>query len=143
VTIGQRTERIAIVRRTRVQRTDGGYNTSVAIASTRWASVKPVRSKEHEIAGSLRAPVTYVLEVDSRGMDVTHDDTIVWTTRDNAVLNVREVRLPNVRSLPLTIVAESGVITPDVAALFEDGGEFLLDFSQAQNSGYLALLEDI
>lgn len=118
MSIGERRERVAIVRRTRAQRADGGFDVTVAIHATRWASVKPVRASEAEIAGRLAGSVSYLLEFDARGADITVDDTLVWKTRDNTVLNVREVRMSPVRSLPLAVVADSGQITPDVAALF-------------------------
>lgn len=109
---GERRERIEIQRKTRTQRDDGGYDTTLATVQTRWASVKPIRrtgNTEIEIAGALRGTVRYNIEVDSRGADVKTDDIIVWKTNGDMILNVRDVRTPGRRALPLEIVAESGV----------------------------------
>lgn len=111
MSVGERRERIIIRRKTRVQRVDGGYDTAVSDLATRWASVRPVRERagESEQAGRKRGTVTYLIECDARGTDCTTDDMIVWETNGAIVLNVREVRKPMGRTLPLTIVAESGV----------------------------------
>jgi len=111
MSVGERRERITIRRKSRVKRTDGGYDTTLADLATRWASVRPVRERagESEQAGRKRGTVTYLIEVDSRGTDCITDDVIVWKTNGGIILNVREVRLPMGRTLPLTIVAESGV----------------------------------
>jgi head-tail adaptor len=112
MSIGERRERITIRRKTRTQRTDGGYDTTVADLATRFASVRPVRERagESEQAGRKRGTVTYLIECDARGTDCVTDDLIVWATNGDIVLNVREVRRPMGRTLPLTIVAESGVV---------------------------------
>lgn len=110
MSIGARRERITIRRKSRVQRTDGGYDTTLTDLATRWAAVSPVRASEGEEAGRKRGTVTYLIEVDSRGTDCITDDVIVWATNGNLILNVREVRQPGTRALPLVIVAESGVV---------------------------------
>lgn len=111
MSVGERRERITIRRKSRVKRTDGGYDTTLVDLATRWASVRPVRERagESEQAGRKRGTVIYLIEVDSRGTDCITDDVIVWKTNGDIVLNVREVRKPMGRTLPLTIVAESGV----------------------------------
>jgi head-tail adaptor len=112
VTIGKRRERIEIKRKAETPRDDGGTDTTLAVVQTRWASVTPVRrtgNTELEIAGALRGTIRYNIEMDSRGADVRTDDLIVWKTNGNMVLNVRDVRTPATRALPLEIVAEAGV----------------------------------
>ena len=112
MTIGERRERIEIKRKARVPRDDGGFDTTLAVIKTLWAKVVPQRrtgNTELEIAGALRGTVRYNIEVDSHAADVMTDDVIVWKTNDSIVLNVREVRTPPRRDLPLEIVAESGV----------------------------------
>lgn len=111
MSLGERRERITIRRKSRTQRVDGGYDTTVADLATRWASVRPLRDRagESEQAGRKRGTVTYLIEVDSRGTDCVTDDMIVWVTNGDIVLNVRQVRKPMGRTLPLIIEAESGV----------------------------------
>jgi head-tail adaptor len=112
MSIGERTERIEIKRKARTERDDGGFDTSLTTITTRWAKVTPQRrnaNTEIEIAGALRGTIRYNIEVDSRGADVRTDDLIVWKTNGGMVLNVRDVRTPARRSLPLEIVAEAGV----------------------------------
>lgn len=109
---GKRRERIEIKRKARTERDDGGYDTSLVTVQTRWASVAPMKRNadtEIEIAGALRGVVRYDIQMDSRGADVRPEDVIVWKTNGGMVLNVREVREPGNRSLPLDIVAELGV----------------------------------
>lgn len=112
MSVGERRERIDIKRKARTERDDGGYDTSIVTVSTRWAKVVPIRRNaqtEIELAGALRGTVRYNIEIDSRGADVRTDDLIVWKTNGDLVMNVREVRTPSRRSLPLEIVAETGV----------------------------------
>jgi len=112
MSIGERRERIQIKRKARVKRVDGGFDTTIAVIATRWAAVTPIRrigGTETEIAGALRGTVKYLIEVDSRGADVRTDDVIVWITNGDVMLNVRDVRTPSGRALPLEIIAESGV----------------------------------
>jgi len=113
MTIGQRRERIEIKRKSRTKRADGGYDTTLTTIATRWAKVTPQRrnaNTEIELAGKLRGTIRYDIEVDSRGTDVNTDDVIVWATNGNMVLNVRDVRTPPTRALPLEIVAEAGAV---------------------------------
>jgi head-tail adaptor len=113
MSIGERRERIEIKRKSRVQRADGGFDTTLATIATRWAKVTPLRrtaQTEIELAGSLRGVVRYLIEVDSRGADVNTDDVVVWVTNGDMQLNVREVRAPKRRDLPLEVLAESGVV---------------------------------
>lgn len=108
---GERRERIRIVRKTRTKRTDGGYDVSPTTVAERWAKITPVRATEGEEAGRNRGAVSYLLEFDATGTDVTTGDKLVWLTNGNIELNVREVRTPMTRALALEVVAESGVVT--------------------------------
>lgn len=112
MSIGKRRERIQIKRKAETERDDGGFDVALAAIQTKFASVEPLRragNTEIEVAGALRGTVRYRIEVDSRGADVRTDDVIVWVTNENMVLNVRDVRTPSKRSLPLEIIAEAGV----------------------------------
>lgn len=109
---GKRRERIEIKRKARTERDDGGFDTSIVTVQTRWASVLPQKRlarTEIELAGALRGTGNYEIEMDSRGADVQTDDIIVWKTNGGMVLNVREVRTPPRRALPLVVIAEYGV----------------------------------
>ena len=110
MTIGERRERIRIQRRSRERRPDGGFDTVTATIATRWASVRPVRGMEGELAGRQAGTVTYLIEMDSRGADVSADDVLVWATNGDLEMNVREVRRPSARALPLVVVAEQGAV---------------------------------
>ena len=109
MTIGQRRERIAVVTKSRTQRADGGFDVTSSSVE-RWARVRPVEARENEQAGRLRGSTTYLIECDARGVSVTPDNTIIWKTRGDMLLNVREVRTAGVRELSLVIVAEAGAV---------------------------------
>lgn len=109
---GKRRERIEIKRKARTERDDGGYDTSLVTIQTRWASVVPQKRMsrtEVELAGALRGTGHYEIEMDARGADVRAEDVIVWKTNGGLVMNVREVRTPDRRTLPLLVIAEYGV----------------------------------
>lgn len=112
MTAAKRRERIQIKRKQRVERDDGGYDTTLVVVQERWANVVPQKrnaNTEIELAGALRGTTRYNIDVDSRGADVRTDDVIVWATNGNLEMNVREVRKPMGRTLALEIVAEAGV----------------------------------
>ena len=106
--IGDRKERIRIVRRTRAQRTSGAYDLTDTTLAERWAAIQPVRATEGEQAGRSRGSATYMIELDATGLAPTSDDTILWLTKSDMQLNIKEVRLPPTRDLALVIIATSG-----------------------------------
>ena len=106
--IGQRRERVRIVRTAKTRRTDGGYDTVGTTLCEFWASVKPVSANEAEQAGRKASATTYIIEA-VRNETFTTEDSLVWLTAGELVMNIREIRLPSKRTSLMTIVAESGV----------------------------------
>lgn len=97
------------MRQTKTRRSDGGYDVADATLAERWASVRPVRGSEQEQSGRMAGTVTYMIEL-ARYDDATTEDAIVWLTRGDARLNIREIRTDALRPLEMTIIAQSGVV---------------------------------
>lgn len=106
--IGSKRERIRIVRQTKARRADGGYDRTPATICEFWASVKPVSANEAEQAGRKSGAVTYIITAPRRD-DFTTEDKVVWLTRSNIEMNIREIRKAGARPLFMDFVAESGV----------------------------------
>jgi head-tail adaptor len=112
VAIGAKRERVRLVRRTRVQDENGNYVVSEATLANRWAKVTPINGNENELAGQLRAVMTFRIDLDIWGVGVTSDDKLMWQTRGEEIeLNIHEIRLPSVRALDTVLIVASG--TPD------------------------------
>lgn len=107
--IGDKRERVRVVRYVRTQRSDGGFDTVQTTIATRWARVVPARGNEAQQAGRQRGAMGYQIEMDAR-TDVRPDDVLVWLTNGDAELNVREVQKPMLREMDMTIAAETGVV---------------------------------
>jgi SPP1 family predicted phage head-tail adaptor len=85
----------------------GGKATAWTPQAQAWASVKPVSAREGERQGAERASTIYMFEVWQDGLSaVTEASRIRWET---AILNIREIRRPPVRTMMMTIIAETGV----------------------------------
>lgn len=110
VAIGVMRERVSVVRESRVQRSDGGWDVTTSTIATHWARVHPVMARESEQSGRLAGRTTYLITL-YRSEDIYTSDTLVWATNGDIQLNIREVRLPGDRPLLMDIVAESGVVT--------------------------------
>lgn len=112
---GEMTECASIVRKTRTQRADGGYDVTTAdVATDLWCKVTPVAARENEEAGRLRGATTYLFEFfqDDLPDDITTDDYLQWTTpQDGTVtLDISAIRMPRNRELTVQIVGEAGEI---------------------------------
>lgn len=111
--IGQRRDRVTFQRHGRTQRADGGYDVAWSTLSTVWAAVRPVGAREREQSGRMTGETSYIIEIDAldRPADLTTDDVIVWDTSPVGAirLNLRAIRLPTSRALPLELVADAGV----------------------------------
>jgi head-tail adaptor len=106
--IGQKRERIRIVRQAKTRRADGGYNLAPTTVAEFWAHVDPVSANETEQAGRKRGAVTYLITA-NRLEGFTTEDGLVWLTNGSLALNIREIRAPGKRVSHMIIVAESGV----------------------------------
>lgn len=111
---GQMRERVSFRSQSRVQRADGGYDTTVATASTAWASVRPVAANEGEQAGRQYGATTYMIEVwaSDKPSGLTTDYVLRWETAPGGAVdfNIRAIRQSGSRPLNLEIVAEKGVV---------------------------------
>lgn len=112
--IGDMRERIAFIRSTRTQRTDGGYDVSATTLATRWADVRPVAAREGEEAGRLAGSTTYLITLDARALPsgLTTDDRMSWATAPGGAvaLNIRAIRRPPARADFVEIIGDAGVI---------------------------------
>lgn len=106
--IGSKRERFRIVRQSKARRTDGGYDRTATTVAEFWAHAKPVAGTEAEQAGRKAGAITYVITTATRN-DITTEDGLVWLTRSNRALNIREIRDAGARPLHIEIIAESGV----------------------------------
>ncbi len=102
-----RRERIQFITTGRVQRDDGGFDTSDNTVVERWASVVPVQAREFEQAGRLSGQTVYLITCDALDIDPTTDDRILWGSIE---LNIREVRRAHAGSLHLEIKAQAGAV---------------------------------
>lgn len=114
-TIGDKRERVRIVRRVRVRDANGDYSISETLIAERWAAVAPMSGRETELAGQLRGQVDYRVHVDLYGLDVSADDIAIWTTRGALELGIREVRLSPIRAIDSELICEAGVINGPTA----------------------------
>lgn len=106
--IGQKRERVRIVRVAKTRRSDGGYDTADTTLCEFWATVRPVSANEQEQAGRKASATTYLIEA-ARHEGFTTEDSLIWLTAGEMQMNIREIRLPSKRTSNMTIVAESGV----------------------------------
>lgn len=108
--IGDKTERVRVVRRARAQDANGDYSMNETVLAERWASVQAQRGQEAQLAGQLREQTSYRIDLDLYGVAVTSDDKVIWQTRGNTELNIREVHLAPVRQIDTKLICESGTI---------------------------------
>lgn len=111
VTRGDMRDRVRVVRKSRTQRSDGGYTISETTVQERWAHIAPSGGGEASEAGRQHSAVQYTVTVDALGLDCTADDHLLWLTKGDAVLNVRAVRIVRRREMFAEIECETGVIT--------------------------------
>lgn len=111
---GQMRERVSFRSQSRVQRADGGYDTTVATVVTRWASVRPVAGAEGEQAGRQFGATTYMIEIwaGDKPSGLTTDYVLRWETAPGGAVdfNIRAIRQSSLRPLALEIVAEKGAV---------------------------------
>jgi head-tail adaptor len=108
--IGRKRERVRVTRRTREKDANGDYVVGTTVVAERWASVRPTTGMELELAGTLGGTLKYEIALDLYGLTVSSADALVWITRDNATLNIREVRLSTVRDVDTVLICEIGVV---------------------------------
>lgn len=106
--IGNKTERVRVLRRVRRQDENGNYDLVETLLAERWASVRPETGNERELAGQLRGVMSYSVGIDLYGVNVTSDDKVQWSTRGNLELNIQEVRLSPVRNIDTVLICDSG-----------------------------------
>lgn len=99
----------------RVQRADGGYNTTPADLVEVACDVRPLDAREGEQAGRLYGSTTYsiTLHADDKPDDLTTDDAARWSTAPGGVavdLNIRAIRQAKGRALMLEIIAEQKAV---------------------------------
>lgn len=108
--IGAKTERIRILRRTRTADANGDYGMTETVLAERWARVQAQRGQEGQLAGQLREQTQYRVDADLYGVVVNSDDKLVWQTRGNTELNIREVHLAPSRQIDTKLICESGTL---------------------------------
>lgn len=108
--IGNKTERVKIIRRGRVKDRNGNYTIATSTVAERWASVRPVAGQENEQAGRQAATMRHRVTLDLYGLTVAEEDLIIWLTRGNVELNIREVRLSTVRNIDTVLICEAGAV---------------------------------
>lgn len=98
----------------RVQRADGGYNTTPADLVEVACDVRPLEAREAEQAGRLYGATSYAitLHADDKPDDLTTDDTARWSTAPGGSvdLNIRAIRQAKGRALMLEIIAEQKAV---------------------------------
>lgn len=109
MSIGQKSERIAIERKARVQRADKGYDTTVSTVASRWARIRPLTANEQEEAGR-QAGITQYSVLVANLTDVVPSDTLVWVTKGNLRLNIKQVRAARVKEFDIELICESGAV---------------------------------
>lgn len=90
----------------------GGGPVTWAESARAWASIKAVSAREGERQGAERASAMHMIEVYQDGLEaITAEMRIRWlaTAYNDVVMNIREIRRPPLRTMMMTIMAESGV----------------------------------
>lgn len=108
--IGAKRERVRIVRRVRTQDENGDYTVATSIVAERWASVAPIEGQEEAFAGQERATMRFKLGLDLYGVAPEPTDKVLWLTRGDLELNIREIRTAPVRNLDTVLICEAGVL---------------------------------
>lgn len=107
-----RRERVSFRTKGRVQRDDGGYDTTATTSSTVWAAVKPVAANEKEEAGRLFGSTSYLITIlaDDKPAGLTTGSIVRWETAPGGAVdfNLRAIRQPPRRPLELELVGEKG-----------------------------------
>lgn len=120
MTIGERTERVRFVERSRTRLAGGGYDTAIAVLGEVWASVHPVAAQEGEELGRRFGSTSYIVEfhADDKPLTLTTGCDVEWLYPPGGVavtMNIRAIRQAKNTIQNLEIVAEAGATPPGPA----------------------------
>lgn len=115
--IGERTERVRFVERSRTREEGGDYTTSIAVLGEVWASVVPVAAQEGEELGRRFGSTSYLVEfhADDKPTALMTGHDVEWLTAPGGVavtMNIRAIRQAKQSVQNLEIVAEAGATPP-------------------------------
>ena len=97
-------EVITVERETRVQRPDGGYDTSWVQVETVWAAVEPEATTDEASAGRMAGPIRYAITVYNATFErIIGGDRIDW---NGLKLRLRSSPVHPNRALRVTVLAD-------------------------------------
>lgn len=142
ISAGDLTEKVRIEVETTLDDGYGGRTRAWVLFTEAWAKIAPMAAREIVTEGAERASATWRITL-YRHAGITAGMRVVW---GSLALNIREAPIPTPHDLLMVMVAESGVRIPDAPTYVpptdpdpepEPGEAWMLDFSTADNSGYI------